>query len=166
MLMPDFLLPDVYALTDAFLEAQDIRGIIFDIDNTLVGFREPRPTPEVLALLQRLREKGIQIAIASNNKEERVKRFSEGLGLSAYHRSAKPLGFVLGKIRREFGLPAKKIALVGDQIYTDMLGGNLAGMITVMVEPIDTKETRLFRFKRRMELPVINRKRRKDEKKK
>ena len=166
MLMPDFLLPDVYALTDAFLDEHGIRGIIFDIDNTLVGFREPRPTAKVLALLQHRREKGIQVAIASNNKEERVKSFAEGLGLSAYHRSAKPLGFVLGKIRKEFGLPAKQIALVGDQVYTDMLGGNLAGMLTVMVEPIDTKETRLFRFKRKMEMPVINRKRRKDSKKK
>lgn len=166
MLMPKFMLPNVYALTDAFLEAQKIGGIIFDIDNTLVGFREPRPTPEVLALLDHLKEKGIRVAIASNNKEERVKVFAEGLGISAYHRSAKPLGFVLGRIRKEFGLPAKKIALVGDQIYTDMLGGNLAGMITVLVDPIDTKETRLFRFKRRMEMPIINRKRRKDEKKK
>jgi len=166
VLMPDFMVPDVYALTDAFLDAHNIRGIIFDIDNTLVGFREPRPTPAVLDLLRRLREKGIQIAIASNNKEERVQTFAKGLGLPAYHRSAKPLGFVLRKIRKNFGLPAKQIALVGDQIYTDMLGGNLAGMITVMVDPIDTKETRLFRFKRKMEMPVINRKRRKDEKKK
>ncbi|MBQ3084106.1 MAG: YqeG family HAD IIIA-type phosphatase [Clostridia bacterium] len=166
MLMPKFMLPNVHALTDDFLAAQKIGGIIFDIDNTLVGFREPRPTPEVLALLEHLREKGIQVAIASNNKEERVKTFAEGLGLSAYHRSAKPLGFVLRRIRKEFGLPAKQIALVGDQIYTDMLGGNLAGMITVLVDPIDTKETRLFRFKRRMEMPIINRKRRKDEKQK
>ena len=155
MLMPKFMLPNVHALTDDFLAAQKIGGIIFDIDNTLVGFREPRPTPEVLALLEHLREKGIQVAIASNNKEERVKTFAEGLGLSAYHRSAKPLGFVLRRIRKEFGLPAKQIALVGDQIYTDMLGGNLAGMQTALVEPIDMKETVFFRLKRFLEMPVI-----------
>ncbi len=162
MLMPDFMIPDVFALTDEFLDAHQIRGIIFDIDNTLVGFRTPRPTPEIAALLARLRAKGIQVAIASNNSKRRVSTFADGLGLTARHRSLKPLGIFLRKIRREFDLPAKQIALVGDQIYTDMLGGNCAGMTTVLVDPIDMKETAFFKLKRRMEMPIISRKRRKD----
>ncbi len=162
LLSPRYMLPDVYALTDAFLETHQIRGIIFDIDNTLVGFRAERPTAENLALLARLRANGVQCAIVSNNCRERVERFAEGLDLPAIHRAMKPLGFSLWRIRRLFGLKAKQIALVGDQIYTDMLGGNCLGMQTILVEPIDTKETRLFRLKRRLELPIINRKRRKD----
>ena len=162
VLMPKFLLSDVSALTDEFLQENGIRGLIFDIDNTLVGFRTATPTPEVLELFSRLKEQGIPYAIASNNSRHRVGVFAEGLGISAYHRACKPLGFALGRIRREFGLPAKNIALVGDQIYTDMLGGNLAGMVTVLVEPIDHKETVFFKLKRKLEMPVINRKRRKD----
>ncbi|MBQ9953072.1 MAG: YqeG family HAD IIIA-type phosphatase [Clostridia bacterium] len=162
LLMPQFLIPDVSALTEEFLKENGIRGIIFDIDNTLVGFRELKPTEANLALFARLREQGIQYAIASNNNKERVGAFAEGLGISAYHRACKPLGFALAKLRKEFGLKSNQIALVGDQIYTDMLGGNLAGMITVLVEPIDQKETVFFKIKRALEIPVVNRKRRKD----
>ncbi|MBR2013246.1 MAG: YqeG family HAD IIIA-type phosphatase [Clostridia bacterium] len=165
LLMPQFLIPDVSALTEEFLKENGIRGIIFDIDNTLVGFREPKPTEANLALFARLREQGIAFAVASNNNKHRVGTFAEGLGISAYHRACKPLGFALAKLRKEFGLKSKEIALVGDQIYTDMLGGNLAGMITVLVEPIDQKETVFFKIKRALEIPVVERKRRKDAKK-
>ena len=165
LLMPQFLIPDVSALTEEFLKENGIRGIIFDIDNTLVGFRTPKPTKENLALFARLKKQGIQFAIASNNSKNRVDTFAKGLGVSAYHRACKPLGFALAKLRKEFGLKSGEIALVGDQIYTDMLGGNLAGMITVLVEPIDQKETVFFKIKRALEIPVVNRKRRKDAKK-
>lgn len=165
LLMPRFLLPDVSALTDEFLESNEIRGIIFDIDNTLVGFRVAKPTEANLTLFSRLREKGIAFAIASNNSRARVGTYAEGLGVPFYHRACKPLGFALRKIRKGWGIPAKNIALVGDQIYTDMLGGNCAGMVTVLVEPIDHKETVFFKIKRALEVPVIKAKRRKDAKK-
>ena len=155
LLMPRYLLKDIFGLTDEFLDAHAIKGIVFDVDNTLVGFRAPKPTPEILALLAHLRERGIHLAIASNNSKKRVGIFAEGLGIAAYHRSMKPLGHVLRRICRDFGLPAKNVVLVGDQIYTDMLGGNLAGMQTALVEPIDMKETVFFRLKRFLEMPVI-----------
>lgn len=165
-LSPDHLLPDVLHLEDAFLEQKGIEGIIFDIDNTLVSYRTPEPTEAVLSLLDHLREKGIQMAIASNNKKCRVERFAENLGLTAYHRSAKPLPFVLRRISRDFGLPPKRIALVGDQIFTDIWGGNWAGMQSILVEPIDPLDEGLFfRIKRRLERPIIARRRAKEEKK-
>ena len=165
ILMPQYLLKDVFALTDSFLKEHQIRGIIFDVDNTLVGFRVPVPTQELLDLLDHLKSKGIHMAIASNNSRERVSLFAKDLGLPAYHRCMKPLGFMLLKIKRDFGLPSKNVLLVGDQIYTDMLGGNLAGMITVLVEPIDMKETLLFKIKRALEKPVVARRRKLEEKK-
>ncbi|MBQ8600044.1 MAG: YqeG family HAD IIIA-type phosphatase [Clostridia bacterium] len=163
--MPQFLLKDIFELTDEFLSAHQIKGVIFDIDNTLVGFRDPKPTPEILALLEHLKEKDIKLAIASNNSKARVGLFAADLGLPAYHRSMKPLGHVLRRICRDFGLPAKNVILVGDQIYTDMLGGNLAGMQTALVDPIDLKETVFFRLKRRLEMPVIEKRRRKEQQK-
>lgn len=162
-LMPQYMLPDIFALTDDFLDQHQIRGIIFDIDNTLVGFRTVLPTPEVTELLEHLQHKGIKLAIVSNNSRKRVRTFAQDLGIPFYFRSCKPLVFVLWHVRRRLGLPAKQIAMVGDQIYTDMLGGNCAGMITVLVDPIDHKETFLFRLKRKLEMPVIERRKRKDE---
>ena len=165
LLYPDAYLESAYDVPYEELYERGFRGILFDIDNTLVGFRAPKPTDANLALFARLREQGIAFAIASNNNKVRVGTFAEGLGISAYHRACKPLGFALAKLRKEFGLKSNQIALVGDQIYTDMLGGNLAGMITVLVEPIDQKETIFFKIKRALEIPVVNRKRRKDAKK-
>lgn len=164
LLMPQFLFKDVFDLTQDFIAAHGVQGIIFDIDNTLVGFRNPKPTPEVLALLDRLNKAGVKMAIASNNNQQRVSLFAQGLGLPAYHRSMKPLGFVLRRICKDFGLSPKNVLLVGDQIYTDMLGGNCAGMMTALVEPIDTKETVLFRIKRALEIPVVEKRRRREHK--
>ncbi len=164
ILMPQYLLKDVFDLTEDFIDAHQIRGIVFDVDNTLVGFRAPKPTPEVLALLDRLKAKGIKLAIASNNSKTRVGRFAEGLGIPAYHRSMKPLGFRLKRICRDFGLMPSQVVLVGDQIYTDMLGGNCAGMQTALVEPIDHKETLLFKIKRALEIPVVEKRRRMEQK--
>ncbi len=162
MFTPQYLLPDVFALSDEMIRELGVKGIIFDIDNTLVSYSTPKPTEKVLALLKHLQEQGLKVAIVSNNSRKRVSYFAEGLGLTAYHRSAKPLGIFLRRVRRRFGLPAKEIALVGDQVFTDSLGANCAGMISILVEPIELKENAFFRFKRRLEKPIIERKRRKD----
>lgn len=161
ILYPDYLLMSALDLTDDFLESHDIKGIIFDIDNTLVGYYTPDPTSAVLDLLSHLRERGIKMAIASNNSGARVRRFAAELGLDAYHRSAKPLPFRLRRIIKDFGLPAKQVALVGDQIFTDIWGGNWAGVQTVLVEPVESLEKSLFfRIKRALERPIIAKRRR------
>ncbi len=162
MLTPQYLLPDVFALTDEMIAELGIQGIIFDIDNTLVSYSTPKPTEKVLAFLKHLQGQGLKVAIVSNNSRKRVSLFAEGLGLTAYHRSAKPLGIFLNKVRRQFDLPAKRIALVGDQVFTDSWGANAAGMISILVDPIELKENAFFRLKRSLEKPIIERKRRKD----
>ncbi len=163
LLMPQFLFKDVLDLTDDFIATHQVQGVIFDIDNTLVGFRTPKPTRPVEELLAHLQQQGVRVAIASNNSRKRVELFACELGVPAYHRSMKPLGFVLRRICKGFDLPPQRVLLVGDQIYTDMLGGNLAGMMTALVEPIDTKETLLFKIKRALEIPVIQKRRRKEQ---
>ena len=162
ILSPDFLLENCLELTDEFLARQGICGIVFDIDNTLVSYKTPEPTEEILSLLSHLRRREIKLAIASNNKASRVRRFAENLGMEAYHRSAKPLPFRLKQIARDFGLPAAQILLVGDQIFTDVWGGNWAGMQTALVKPIELADENLFfRIKRAMERPIIEKRRRK-----
>lgn len=161
ILLPDHLLKSCLELSDSFLEQQGIKGIVFDIDNTLVGYHTPDPTPEILSMLAHHRERGIKLAIASNNKKSRVRRFASELGMAAYHRSAKPLPFRLRQIIRDFDLPPDRVVLVGDQIFTDVWGGNWAGMQTVLVEPVDQLEKNLFfRVKRALERPIIEKKRR------
>ncbi len=162
MLKPKFLLENIYCLTDDFLKENNIEGIIFDIDNTLVGFTVKKPDERVTEFFNTLKQKGIKIAIASNNNQNRVSLFCENLDIPFIWRACKPLPFSLVKIARKMHLKHKNIALVGDQVFTDVWGANFCGMTSVMVDIIDTKETLLFKIKRALEKPIINAKRRED----
>lgn len=165
MIQPDYLLKDIYCLTDDFLASNNVKGIIFDIDNTLVGFTVPTPDDKVKDFIESLLEKGIKVAIASNNNKERVSLFCKELDVDYIFRAAKPLPFSLLRIAKKMGLKCKNIMLVGDQVFTDVWGANFVGMTSVMVDIIDTKETLTFKLKRALEKPIINAKKRKDKKK-
>lgn len=166
MFKPDYLLDNIYCLTDEFLNKNNIKGIIFDIDNTLVGFTVKKPDARVEKFLDTLKGKGIKIAVASNNNRERVSLFCENLDIPFIWRACKPLPFSLLKIKKIMKLKSKNIALVGDQVFTDVWGANFCGMTSVMVDIIDTKETVLFKIKRALEKPIINAKKREDLKRK
>ena len=165
MLKPNYLLKDVYCVTYEFLQQNNIKAVIFDIDNTLVGFKVKEPTEKIVEHINYLKQNGIKVAIASNNNKVRVGKFCEKLDVPFIHRACKPLPFGLLKMAREMGVKCKQTMLVGDQVYTDSLGANFLGMTSVMVDIIDTKETLLFKIKRALEKPVINAKLREDNKK-
>ena len=101
---------------------------------------------------------GIKLLIVSNNKAERVTPFAETLGLHFVPNGAKPLpkGFkqAIAELRAE-GIPKNRIAAVGDQIFTDILGANLAGIRSVFVYPIEFETSLPFRFKRTIEKPLL-----------
>ena len=164
MITPDFLIKDIYCLSDDFLKNNNIRGIIFDIDNTLVGFTVAKPTKDVVDFINHLKSLDIKVAIASNNNKNRVSVFCEQLDVDFIWRAAKPLPFSLLKIAKNMKLKCKDIMLVGDQVFTDVWGANFLGMTSVIVDIIDTKETFSFKLKRALEKPIINAKKRKDKK--
>lgn len=165
MFKPDFLLKDIYSLTDDFLRENGIKGVIFDIDNTLVGFTVAKPDEKVSGFIKSLMSKGIKVAIASNNSHKRVSIFCEELGVDNVARACKPLPFFLNTIAKRMGVERKSIILVGDQVFTDVLGANFLGMKSAMVDIIDTKETLTFKLKRALEKPIVNAKIREDKKK-
>ena len=162
MFTPDYLMPSVYAVDVDFIKSIGKKAVIFDIDNTLVGFKVKQPDDKIKNYIDSLLSQGIKVAIASNNNAQRVGTFCESLDVPFIHRAAKPLPFGLCGLCKKLGVRPKQTVLVGDQVYTDSLGANLLGMTSVMVDIIDTKETLLFKIKRALEKPVINRKRRKD----
>ncbi len=165
MLKPDYIVKDIYCLTDEFLKSNNTKGIIFDIDNTLVGFTVAKPDDKVKEFISSLKQKGIKIAIASNNNRCRVSAFCEDLDVEYVSRACKPLPFSLLYIAKKMGLRCKNIMLVGDQIFTDVFGANILGMKSVMVDIIDTKETFTFKLKRTLEKPIVKAKLREDERK-
>lgn len=164
MFAPDYLLKSVFDVDLNFLNKNKCQAVIFDVDNTLVGFKVAKPTEQIKQYIKGLQDSGIKVAIASNNCKERVSLFCSELNLPYIYRACKPLPFALLKLCRIMGVKTNQTVLVGDQVYTDSLGANLCKMTSVMVDIIDTKETLTFKIKRALEKPVINAKKRKDAK--
>ena len=148
---PDIILDRVFDLNAEKLKKNRIKGVIFDIDNTLAYNAEPEPDEKVTAFLKALQKEGFQIALVSNNNKMRVTTYNQNLKLPHIYRACKPLKFKLSKIIKAFGIERKEACMVGDQLFTDIWGGKRMGMFTVLVKPFDDNEERFIRFKRKVE---------------
>ncbi|MCM1497752.1 MAG: YqeG family HAD IIIA-type phosphatase [Clostridium sp.] len=118
---------------------QGYRGILFDIDNTLVPHDEPVDEAARI-IVRRLKELGFGICLISNNDEERVKTFADPLGVEYVYKAWKPAkrGYLEGMKR--LGTDTDDTLFVGDQIFTDIWGANRAGIFSILLEPINPKE--------------------------
>lgn len=145
------------------LYQKGIRGIIFDIDNTMVEHGAPVNGKAIL-LVRRLREKGFSVCFLSNNKEPRVKSFCEPLGAQYIYKGGKPKREGYEKAMKLMGVTKEQTVSVGDQIFTDIWGANRAGVYTVLVQPIGKKEEIQIVLKRYLERIVLHfyRKRKKE----
>lgn len=148
---PDIMLGNITQIDKAFLSANNIRGLVLDVDNTLTAHGSQLVRPEVGKWIARMDAMGIKMMIVSNNTYDRVKPFADKLGLDFVSMGCKPLTVGLTKAQKQFRLPANQIAVVGDQIYTDVVAGNLKGMLTVLVKPFVMEDGAFFRMKRSLE---------------
>lgn len=155
MLGPDRFAPRLHDVPHEELEAAGIRGLIVDLDNTLLGFRETELGEEHLSWVTRARARGFRIVMVSNNFSERVNGLAAQLGVECIPNALKPLPFGFLRAKRRLGLRRREIAVVGDQLFTDVLGGKLCGLYTILTEPIESKDfavTKFFRFFERLML--------------
>jgi len=161
-LLPNLRLNSVYDLDFEALARRGIRGIITDLDNTLVGAKEPSATPRLIQWLDKLREHGFKVVIVSNNNETRVSRFAEPLGIPFVHAARKPANRAFKKALGMLDLAEDQTAVLGDQMMTDVLGGNRLGMYTVLVLPVSPKDegimTRVNRTMERIALRSLRKK--------
>lgn len=156
MLGPDRFAPRLHQVPHEELEAAGIRGLIVDLDNTLMGFAETELGHEHLAWVERAHERGFRIVMLSNNFSERVRGVAAQLNVECIPNALKPLPFGFLRAKRRLRLRRHEIAVVGDQLFTDVLGGKLCGLYTILTEPIQLKDfavTRFFRFFERLLLP-------------
>lgn len=153
-LLPDVCLDAFREITPAFLQEQGIRGLILDIDNTLVPYEIAEPTPEVLAWLASLTEAGISYAFVSNNHRDRVEKFCRELQAFYVFDSHKPLRGALRRAQAELGCPTHEICAVGDQVFTDVYAAKRMGFRAILLPPIRDKRDLFTRFKRLLERPV------------
>jgi HAD superfamily phosphatase (TIGR01668 family) len=153
MLGPDRFAPRLYDVPHEELEAAGIRGLIVDLDNTLLGFRETELAEEHLSWVARAHERGFRIVMLSNNFSERVNGLAAQLNVACIPNALKPLPFGFIRAKQHLQMRRREIAVVGDQLFTDVLGGKLCGLYTILTEPIELKDfavTRFFRFFERL----------------
>ena len=135
-----------------------LKALLLDVDNTLSpahGVKKLRDGgAEWLSLM---RENGIELIILSNAKKERARRFGDTVGLEVIGLSMKPLPFGYFRAAKKLGIPRRNIAMIGDQYFTDILGGKLAGVKTVMVTDITPEDSAFFKLKRKAEKILLKR---------
>lgn len=161
-LLPNMRVNTVYDIDLDVLHAQGIRGIITDLDNTLVGAKEALATPELVTWLDYVRSRGFKVVIVSNNNESRVGKFATPLQIPFIHAARKPAAKAFRKALGVLELPADEAVVIGDQMMTDVLGGNRMGLFTILVAAISPSDegimTRVNRLIERIALRQLRKK--------
>lgn len=135
-LLPTMLADSVTELSPAFLREKGIRLLMLDFDNTIVPYTTDEPTGEMAAWLERLRGSDIQLCVVSNSRKPRVRAFCEKYDLDCVTQAKKPFSAGIRRCMEKYGLPPESCALVGDQIYTDVLGAGCMGVTSILVRAI------------------------------
>lgn len=143
-----------YVIPYDHYHAQGIRGVIFDVDNTLVSHDAPADD-QARELFRHLHEMGMETCLLSNNKEPRVKAFAEDVGSAYIYKAGKPGTAGYGKAMERMGTDRGSTLFVGDQLFTDVYGANRAGILSILVKPINPKEEIQIVLKRYLEKPVL-----------
>ncbi len=155
LLKPQIKLEKITDISCELLEKYGISALILDVDNTLSTHHGQVLTDGLPEWLNKMRENGVGLMVLSNSKRKRVKPFAEKIGLNFISMGLKPLPFGYLRALKALGVPKKKAAIVGDQIFTDVLGGNAVGVRTVLLTPIKLESSAGFRFKRKIERFII-----------
>lgn len=151
---PDNETDNAYDIDYKGLYGRGYRGIIFDIDNTLVPHGAPADERAV-ALFAGLREIGYQTCALSNNKEPRVKSFCDEVGSRYIFKAGKPGSAGYERAMERMGTSAENTLFVGDQLFTDVWGAKRVGIVTYLVKPIHPKEEIQIVLKRKLERIVL-----------
>ncbi|AAF11518.1 YqeG family HAD IIIA-type phosphatase [Deinococcus radiodurans] len=157
LLRPDDLIAHVSQITPEFLAARGLRGLVLDLDNTLIPYKSYEDAAEIIAWAADLRGAGIRLYLLSNATAKRAAFWLPKLGFDGVGMAGKPNPRAFRRALEVLGLPAPQVAMVGDQLFTDVLGGNLAGMHTVLVEPLIDNALPHTRLTRRLERQVLGR---------
>ncbi len=155
ILTPKSFFSSIYEITPEFLKENGIKAIVSDIDNTLVTYDDPKPTEELMKWFKSLEEAGIKLAFISNNGSDRVGLFNRELGYHAFPNAHKPLIGTMLKAIDTLGEGKEHTAALGDQILTDIVAGNRAGIFTILVPPIKDKTNLFFKSKRLLERSTV-----------
>ncbi len=154
-LMPNLIVESVFDITPLLLNSKGIKGILLDIDDTLVAHGGFDINNNVVDWLSMMKQNGFKIMLISNNSKNRVSQFSKTFDLPYISRSLKPFKFPFSKAKRLFKLKSSELCMVGDQIFMDILGANNAKVYSVLVTPLSIRKGITIKARRYFEKPII-----------
>ncbi|MDP5273028.1 YqeG family HAD IIIA-type phosphatase [Chengkuizengella axinellae] len=155
--LPYLHVNSIYEIDIDALKKAGVKGIITDLDNTLVGAKEALATPELIEWLKQLEQAGFKVVIVSNNNHARVSTFAKPLNLPYLPNARKPANLAFKKALQMTKLKPSEIVVIGDQLLTDVFGGNRLGLNTILVKPVSIHEDSFFtRINRRVEKIILS----------
>ena len=154
--MPNDYVQSVFQIDIEKLANSGFKGIITVLDNTLVGWDVKTPTKEIQEWFKKANDLGLTITIVSNNNEKRVSGFSKDLDVDFIFKARKPMGRAFKKAIQHMNIKPEETIVIGDQMLTDVLGGNNNGLYTIMVVPVKKTDGFLTRLNRIIERRLLN----------
>lgn len=154
ILIPDMYQKSIYSINYEKLYESGIRCLLFDLDNTCVPYTEKKPSQKLIELFNYLKEYGFKVILFSNATKKRLEIFKNTLIVDCSYSSKKPSKRKFLKILKIYNFDLSEVAIIGDQLFTDILGGNRVGIKTILVNPMSKKDmplTYLFRMIEKIE---------------
>ena len=156
-LQPNLILDSVQDITPELLQKHGLRFLLLDVDSTLKRYRAAEIPMEIVQWLESLKKAGVQFCILSNGREPRIRPIAEQLNVSFIAQAMKPLPVGCRTAIKNLDFDPKATAMVGDQVFADILAGKFAKIFTILITPIHPEEERWYtRIKRPIEKWVLS----------
>ncbi len=154
--LPKHYYKDIFSINYNKLKAENIKLILFDLDNTICPPKENILSEDVKELFEKISSIGIKCVIFSNTIDKsKLKNFSNYYNIDVYGLAFKPFSLSYKKIFKKYKYKKEEICSVGDQLITDILGGNLAKIKTILVDPISDVDEKVTRINRKIEKSIF-----------
>lgn len=154
LLIPTFFTNKITDLSPSFLKTQGVTSILADIDDTLTYHKDPHVPEKILEFINLMKINNIKIILISNNSKDRASKFAKKLNLPYISRAFKPAPFGINLALKKLNISKNEAIIIGDQIFTDILGANLLGIKSILVDPFEKNQTAFLKLKRFFENPI------------
>lgn len=158
---PDAYQKSIYTINYNKLKENGIKCLLYDLDNTCVPYTDKKPTRKLKDLFSYLEDQGFKVIIFSNSNRQRLEPFKQELNVDCCASAGKPRKNKFLKILKIYNLELSEVAIIGDQLMTDIQGGNRVGIMTILVNPmsdIDMPFTKVYRYIERKKINKMTKK--------
>ena len=156
LFLPNEYVKNMFHIQPEDLKNRGIKGVITDLDNTLIEWDRPNATPQLEEWFANMKEHDIQVTVVSNNNEQRVKDFADPLGIPFIHSARKPFVRAFKRAIAKMNLQSDEAVVIGDQVINGVLGGNRVGLHTILVVPVAKTDGFVTRFNRKIERRIMS----------